>query len=156
MPNNDVTPSVVLKAEEAGHVAEAVVASPAPAAPAKKAETKALSVFETAMVVILVSVISIACYDHFFAQKLVVADLEALSANLTRAVSEKYITQEQGLERIGQAKAIVNKSGKKNIVILASVVLGDTSKYTYLELPFVSLPEEPKVPVEPTVQGAAQ
>ena len=140
-------------------VAPLAVQAPASEAPAvaatKKPAPRGMSMTETAMVAILVSALSIFCYDHFYAPKFVVADLEGLSMNLSRAVAEKYITQEQGLARIDQAKAAVEAAGKRTPVLLGSVILGDKSKYKSIELPFVPLPAELKIPETPGATPAA-
>ena len=131
---------------EAQKPSPAALAADLTAPVTKRSAPKSLSITETVMVALLVSAISLICYDHFFAPKFIVADLEGLSMNLSRAVAEKYITQEQGLARIDQAKAAVEEAGNRNPVLLASIILGDKTRYKSIELPFVALPAELKIP----------
>lgn len=131
---------------EAQKPAQAAPSEALTAPATKRSAPKSLSITETVMVALLVSAISLICYDRYFAPKFIVADLEGLSMNLSRAVAEKYITQEQGLARIDLAKAAVEEAGKRNPVLLASVILGDKTRYKSVELPFVSLPAELKIP----------
>lgn len=118
----------------------APAASPAPPKP----ESKGASIFETVMISLLMSAIAVFCYDHFFAQKIVVGDLNALSENLGEAVQLKVITIDEALARLDKAKEQVDKTRKNDVVLLSSVFLGKKDKYTFIDLPFVDLPTKPK------------
>jgi hypothetical protein len=112
-----------------------------PETPAKRKTKITVSLSEAVMLSVIVALLTIFCYDRFLAQKVMVADLDGLSKNLGVAVEQKVITIDQALTKLDEAKTLVDKAAKRNVVILSSVVLGNRDKYTFIDLPYVEVPQ---------------
>lgn len=88
-----------------------------------KREGKDIGLLSVVLISLITSALSIFCYDHFVAQKIVVADLEGYMMAMKKAAETGQIGVDQFGTGLDEVKSRLDSVPKKNVILLGSVVL---------------------------------